>query len=102
MLPEQPADLRGREPAHLADVRPHAAPVGAAEQVVVELRRRLPHEGVALGLVAGLTIILDIRAVEPGSDVVEIADWERRLRRKQIERGNTLVLSRKALFGCGG
>ena len=29
----------------------------------------------------------DIRAVEPGSDVVEISDWERRLRRKQVERG---------------
>ena len=32
----------------------------------------------------------DIRAVEPGSDVVEISDWERRLRRKQIERGSTV------------
>ena len=40
----------------------------------------------------------DIRAVEPGSDVVEISDWERRLRRKQIERGSTVVLSRKALL----
>lgn len=29
----------------------------------------------------------DIQAVEPGSDVVEISDWERRLRRKQVERG---------------
>ena len=44
LLPEQAADLRRREPAHLADVRPHAALIGAAEQVVVELRRRLPHE----------------------------------------------------------
>jgi len=33
----------------------------------------------------------DIQAVEPGSDVVEISDWERRLRRKQVERGNTVV-----------
>lgn len=32
----------------------------------------------------------DIKAVEPGSDVVEISDWERRLRRKQIERGSTV------------
>ena len=32
----------------------------------------------------------DIRAVEPGSDVVEISDWERRLRRKQVERGSTV------------
>ena len=32
----------------------------------------------------------DIKAVEPGSDVVEISDWERRLRRKQIERGGTV------------
>ena len=32
----------------------------------------------------------DIR-VEPGSDVVEISDWERRLRRKQVERGSTVV-----------
>ena len=31
----------------------------------------------------------DIKAVEPGSDVVEISDWERRLRRKQIERGQS-------------
>ena len=31
----------------------------------------------------------DIQAVEPGSDVVEISDWERRLRRKQVERGST-------------
>ena len=30
----------------------------------------------------------DIQAVEPGSDVVEISDWERRLRRKQVERGS--------------
>ena len=33
----------------------------------------------------------DIQAVEPGSDVVEISDWERRLRRKQVERGSTVV-----------
>lgn len=32
----------------------------------------------------------DIQAVEPGSDVLEISDWERRLRRKQVERGSTV------------
>ena len=30
LLPDQPRDLRRREPAHLADIRPHPAPVGAA------------------------------------------------------------------------
>ena len=32
----------------------------------------------------------DIQAVEPGSDVVEINDRERRQRRKQVERGSTV------------
>lgn len=30
----------------------------------------------------------DIRAVEPGTDPVRIADWERRRRIKQAERGS--------------
>ena len=46
LLPDQPADLRRREAARLADVRPHAAPVGAAQPVVVVGRQRPPHEGV--------------------------------------------------------
>ena len=32
----------------------------------------------------------DIQAVEPGSDVVEISDRERRQRRKQVERGSAV------------
>ena len=37
--PDQPRDPRRRESAGLADVRPRAAPVGAAEKVVVESRQ---------------------------------------------------------------
>jgi len=32
----------------------------------------------------------DIQAVEPGSDIVENSDLERRQRRKQVERGSTV------------
>ena len=52
-LSDQPADLRRREPARLADVRPPpAAPVGASEKGVVE-----PHQRAAYELVRGPAIL---------------------------------------------
>ena len=69
LLPDQPADLRRREAARLADVRPHAAPVGAAQPVVVERRQRPPHEGVRGPAILRL-VVHGLRSLDEGPNLL--------------------------------
>ena len=69
LLPDQPADLRRREAARLADVRPHAAPVGAAQPVVVERRQRPPHEGVRGRAILRL-VVHRLRSLDEGPNLL--------------------------------